>query len=102
MAVTAVDVLIGARQAKDDRSRDHFASAEEPAVNSENVPGRIARMIDRIADTIGVTGLDLQLGKSGEENTFDLRLTTRTGSWSWSTRSTGRIAVAPAPPTTDR
>ncbi len=70
-------------------------------MNSENVPGRIARMIDRLADSIGVTGLDLQVGKSGEENTFVLRLTTRTGSWSWSTRSTGRSAVAPTPPTTD-
>jgi len=101
MAVTAVDVLIGAQLAKDDRSRDNFARAEELAVNSENVPGRIARILSRIVDTIGVTGLDLQVGRSGEGNTFDLRLTTRNGSWSRSTRSAGRNAVASTPPTID-
>lgn len=91
MAISAVDVLIGARLAKDDRARDHFEGTEELAVNTESVPRRIARIICRVADTIGVTGLELELGDSGEESTFDLRLTTRTGSWSWSTRGTRQM-----------
>ena len=61
MAVTAVDDPFWIELSFPCRSRDNFARAEELAVNSENVPGRIARILSRIVETIGVTGLDLQV-----------------------------------------
>ena len=62
----------------------------------ERPPGRIARIINRllgIAHAIGITGLAFQVGNSAQGKGTELHVTTRTGSLSWSTPSTGEEEV---------
>jgi hypothetical protein len=85
----AVDVPSGARSRRTSVSSRPFCEHKELRVNSEQrLPGRIARIINRLRAIADAIDLDFQVVKNGKGNTVELRVTTRWGSLSWSSRST--------------